>query len=520
MYIDYSSWDSYEYKLSSLYLDVNNPRIRYRGENLNQTQIIKLLIEKEKVYELAKKISEEGYFVGESPIICIEKNKKVVLEGNRRTAALKILQNPKKYLPIAKANILIKNITANNFPVDNKIRCDISPNRLLANPIIYERHRGDSLKKWVTGNQYDFVAELYYGDGLSIEDICDVLNEKRSRIIQPLKAYNLFFEGKELLEREAGIIIDVAEFDFTNLERFYSYEDARKLIGVEFNNENGELIINLERSEFEKRLLEVFKMLIHAERFSRDFNKEEDKKKLVDELKQNPVFDLNADKTSGATKSKTAEKKTDLEEKKNKVTKRRKRGRKKGYTNFIIPRDKEIIFDNEKLDGLFQELKGLPIDRKYSFCVLIRTYLEQSLTFYISENELVEDLNKKTNEENEKNGLKKVNGVISHFKGKYGVTGEVDPDSLMSILKFRSNKDYSGATLKVMLDYVIKNELINHLPTNKYKNLKDYLERIKSGLDLGVHNIETIIDKEHNKRAWKHLEPLFDILSENIKSES
>lgn len=75
MYIDYSSWDEFAYKPSSLQLDLNNPRIKYKGELLNQTQILKFLIEKEKVYELAKKISEEGYFVGEEPIICIENEK-------------------------------------------------------------------------------------------------------------------------------------------------------------------------------------------------------------------------------------------------------------------------------------------------------------------------------------------------------------------------------------------------------------------------------------------------------------
>jgi len=68
MYIDYSTWETFEYTLSSLNLDLNNPRIKYRGVSLNQTQIMKFLIEKEKVYELAKKISEEGYFVGEEQI--------------------------------------------------------------------------------------------------------------------------------------------------------------------------------------------------------------------------------------------------------------------------------------------------------------------------------------------------------------------------------------------------------------------------------------------------------------------
>ena len=39
------------------------------------------------------------------------------------------------------------------------------------------------------------------------------------------------------------------------------------------------------------------------------------------------------------------------------------------------------------------------------------------------------------------------------------------------------------------------------------------------GLDLAIHNLETIVDPEHNKRAWKHLEPLFIYLSENINNK-
>lgn len=520
MYIDYSTWETFEYKVSSLHLDLNNPRIRYRGTTLNQTQILKFLIEKEKVYELAKKISEEGYFVGEEPIICIENNKKIVLEGNRRTAALKLLHEPKKYLSNAKANILLQNILKNNFPVDKKIRCYIAPNRLLANPIIYERHNGLTLQKWKTGNQYAFVAEMYYEDGLSIEDICDVLNENRANILKPLKAYNLFFEGKEVLEKEEGTEIDISEFDITNLERFYSFEDARKLIGIEFNNENGELIIKLPREEFEKRLLTIFKILIDAERFSRDFNNEEDKKRFVQNLKNNSDFDFNIPEDETTIKSRTSDKKTDLEdEKKNVTTRKRKKSKNKFYQNTIIPRDKEIIFDHEKLDELFSELKNLPVDKKYSFSVLLRTYLEQSLYFYLSENDLFDLVGEKANEENLKNGQKKVDTLIKHIKGKYSVSEDVDSEQIMNILKFNGTKEFSGTSLKTMLDYVISNGLVNYLDTNKYKNLKDYIERIKMGLDLAIHNIETIIDFEHNKRAWQHLEPLFNYLSENIKKE-
>ena len=516
MYIDYSSWETFEYTLSSLNLDLNNPRIKYRGVPLNQTQIMKFLIENEKVYELAKKISEEGYFVGEEPIICIEKNKKVVLEGNRRTSALKLLQDPKKYLSNAKANTLLQNILKNNFPVDKKLRCYIAPNRLLANPIIYERHQGTSLEKWKTGNQYAFVAEMYYEDGLVIEDICDVLNESRAKILKPLKAYNLFLEGQELLEKEAGIKIDIADF-----ERFYGYEEARKLIGIEFDNENGELIINLPQEEFEKRLLVVFKTLLDSDRFSRDFNKDDDKKIFVENLSKNSNFDFNVTNEKHTTESKSTTKKTNLEdEKKKTTTRRKKRSKSRFYQNIIIPREKEIIFDNEKLDTLFLELKNLPIDKIYSFSLLLRTYLEQSLYFYLKQNELFENLSLKTNEINEKNGLKKIETLIIHIKGKYQVKEKIESAPIMGILKFNGNKDYSNASLKIMLDYVKNNELENHLDTNQLKNLKFYIDNVKNGLDLAVHNIETIVDLSHNKRAWTHLEPLFEILSNNLKTKN
>ncbi|WP_426429657.1 hypothetical protein ACPX19_08925 [Winogradskyella sp. HB-48] len=518
MYIDYSSWETFEYSLNTLQLDLNNPRIKYRGDNLNQTQILKFLINNEGVYELAKKISEEGYFVGEEPIICIENNKKIVLEGNRRTAALKLLQDPKKYLSTAKANTLLKNILKNDFPVDRKLRCYIAPNRLLANPIIYTRHNGDTLKKWKTGNQYAFVAEMFYEDGLVVEDICDVLNESRAKILKPLKAYNLFYEGKEILEKEEGIIIDVADFEFTNLERFYSYEPARNFLGIEFDDESGELKISIPQEEFEKRLLEVFKILIDSERFSRDFNKDDDKKKFVDRLNANSKFDFSLTKEEKA-ESKSSQKKSDLEEKKKMTTRRRKRSRKKSYENRIIMGDKEIIFDNEKLDGLFFELKHLPIDKIYSFAVLLRTYLEQSLYFYLKEKELFDDLSIKTNAENEKNNLKKIDNLIAYLKGKYSIEDEIESTEIMTILRFNNKKDYSSTSLKIMLDYVKNNELENHLDTNQLKNLKHYIDRIKDGLDLAVHNIETIVDLEHNKRAWQHLEPLFDILSNNLNIE-
>lgn len=519
MYIDYTLWETFEYTISSLLLDPKNPRLKHRAQKMNQTQIMQYLLENEKIYELAKKISEEGYYVGEEPIICIENDKKIVLEGNRRTAALKLLQDPAKYLSVAKAKVLLKNVVLNDFPIDKKQKVYIAPNRLQANPIIYERHNGFSLQRWETGNQYAFVAEMYYVDGLTIDDICDVLNQSRAKIIKPLKAYNLFMEGQAIVKRDLNIDINVTEFEFTNLERFYNYEAGRDFLGIDFDADDGQLIIKIKRSEFEKRLLEVFKSIIDAERFSRDFNKEEDKENFISTLRNNPIFDFSSN-VEEKSQSRGEKNKSDLEAKKNNTTSRRKKGKNKSnFENKIIAGDTEIIFDNAKLDALFTELKHLALDKVYSFSILLRTYLEQSLYYYLTENDLFDSLSDKTNQDTEKYNLKKVSDLIKYLETKNELKGTIDSNELMKILRFTTKKDYSNASLKIMLDYVKNNCLDEHLDANKLKNLKHYIDNIKEGLDLAVHNIETIVDIGHNKRAWTHLEPLFVILSNNIKKD-
>ncbi|EOR95373.1 hypothetical protein ADIARSV_1444 [Arcticibacter svalbardensis MN12-7] len=516
MYIDYTSWETFDYTLSTLHLDLNNPRINYQGKSLNQTQILEYLIENEKVYELAKKISEEGYFIGEEPIICIENDKKIVLEGNRRAACLKLLQDPKKFLPTSKANILIRNIVDNNFPVDRKLRCHIAPNRLLANPIIYSRHRGDALKRWQTGNQYAFVANMFYNDGLVINDICELLYETSGNIKNYLKAYNLFFEAQQLHLRDTGEFIDISKFDITNLERFYKFDDARIFLGVDFKPEDGGLIITIDKDEFEKRLLFVFNEMVQSKGFSREFNNEEDKVIYVNKLKENTIFDFYVSDNNENVESHGVVERKNLEEEKIKINPRKKVRKKSDLSNFIIPRDYYLVFENEKLDLLFEELKFLPIERYYSFAILIRTYLEQVLFYYIDKRNLGEKLNEKNNQKRKNDGLAKIKTLTVFLKSRYSITEDIDSADFMRILRFDGDKEFASS-LKTMLDYIKNHELREIISEPaKLRNITDYIDNVKNGLDLAVHNLNYTIDINVNRRAWNTLEPLFNALSNNL----
>ena len=85
-------------KINDLLLDVENPRL---PENVfgSQEDILKHMIDMYEVEELVEAIGENGYFAGE-PLIIIKSNKEqrkyIVVEGNRRLSALKVLNNPNK----------------------------------------------------------------------------------------------------------------------------------------------------------------------------------------------------------------------------------------------------------------------------------------------------------------------------------------------------------------------------------------------------------------------------------------
>jgi hypothetical protein len=86
---------------SKLEFDPENPRFyRLNDRAGSDTAVIEEMLDDESVQDLMLSIGEQGYFPGE-PLLVVKKGKKfVVVEGNRRLAAVKLLNGdlvaPKK----------------------------------------------------------------------------------------------------------------------------------------------------------------------------------------------------------------------------------------------------------------------------------------------------------------------------------------------------------------------------------------------------------------------------------------
>ena len=80
--------------VSDLAFDLKNPRLVEFDVVDREADIIKLLWDTMDVRELALSIAASGYFQHEPVIVAQERDRNVVIEGNRRLAAVKLLLQP------------------------------------------------------------------------------------------------------------------------------------------------------------------------------------------------------------------------------------------------------------------------------------------------------------------------------------------------------------------------------------------------------------------------------------------
>ena len=86
-----NSGDVMLFEVSELAFDVKNPRLVGFDTDGGETEIIKTLWEMMDVEELVLSIAASGYFPHEPVIVATEGGRNVVIEGNRRLAAVKLL---------------------------------------------------------------------------------------------------------------------------------------------------------------------------------------------------------------------------------------------------------------------------------------------------------------------------------------------------------------------------------------------------------------------------------------------
>jgi len=230
--INYSAWQIKVIRVVDLSLDTENPRIPPTPAPLSQVELIQLFCNHYDTYSLAKSIAEDGYFPDERIVVVQQDEAFIVLEGNRRTSALKVLLNPDLAPDEMKSKF--KRL-AETIDQKNIVHCDtiVAPNRNVATKLILEKHTQSSVLKWSLVMQAEFYRKLNE-QGVSTVDISRQYNLSPSTIqgfLRMSKIYRLAV-ALDLPPEVKSLVQDPQNFPMSTIERIYDSPEARKSLTI------------------------------------------------------------------------------------------------------------------------------------------------------------------------------------------------------------------------------------------------------------------------------------------------
>lgn len=254
--IDYSDWELRKLSVDAIRLDKQNPRLPEDMLNESQRSIIRYMIEEFKILEIAKSIVKNGFFINEVPIAAKEGKHFVVVEGNRRITALKLLRTPDLAPPRKKHTYtrLAENIDANQW---KKLSMYIAPSKEAVAPILIARHGSEMTSPWQRIMKMRFLA----GDVLKkvpYEEIADrysvSLSEVRTAAIIMLVREMVRDADIDDVKKEKYLS---EKFQTSTLTRFIESSSFVKKTGFQVNG--AALQYEIPEDEFLQIILRMFK---------------------------------------------------------------------------------------------------------------------------------------------------------------------------------------------------------------------------------------------------------------------
>ena len=276
-----NTWPTRHIGIPALHLDARNPRLGRETLARAPREIIAYLFEHDKAMEIANSIATRGYFPNEPLLAIKENNKLVVVEGNRRLAALKALREPGLLEGSNQRQVerLSRRIAAQNI---SNVPVTIAPNRRVTDRLIAGRHIGTPVLAWQAENRASFILdkleEGYGNDELRDElgfSLGDIQKARQTRAIADMaRSLSLPEEVKAKLDNPRTKV-------FTTLARVFDSSIGREYLKVEPDPDHG-LRGKSSRSEFVKGLTKVVSDVALGKASSRTLNSNEDIKQYFE----------------------------------------------------------------------------------------------------------------------------------------------------------------------------------------------------------------------------------------------
>ena len=215
--------------VSELTFDRNNPRLPEFGltESATETEVIRVLWDAIDVQELVLSIAASGFFQHEPVIVAKEHGRNVVIEGNRRLAAVKVLIDSAVSESL---NLAVPTIT------------DSAKEALERLPVVFDtrenawRHLGfkhvNGPARWSSYAKARYIADVHRDFGIQLEDIAKQIGDTH-------KTVQRLFRGLMVIEQAERIEVFSREdrwrkhFSFSHLYTGLNYTGISEFLGLQ-----------------------------------------------------------------------------------------------------------------------------------------------------------------------------------------------------------------------------------------------------------------------------------------------
>lgn len=187
--------------LDDLYLDPTNPRLgrENTGQDLSQDKVLDLM-QDWNLDELAVSFLESGFWPQEAVLVVNEKlygsNCLVVVEGNRRIAALIMLRNAIRGKPLSKKWAQLVNGKKAPKGLFEKIPFTLVDSRKDVIAFLGFRHV-TGIEEWRPAEKAEYIAKLIDEEGFTYEEVRRRIGSRTSTVRQNYISYRLLLQMEE-----------------------------------------------------------------------------------------------------------------------------------------------------------------------------------------------------------------------------------------------------------------------------------------------------------------------------------
>lgn len=458
-------------KISNLCLDLQNPRFEAQK---TQSEALNVMAndQKDKLIALLRDIIDNGLNPSDLPIVMQDPKKEksyIVLEGNRRIAALKLLKKPEILLD-KKLQTKYKRLHDKYRDFNIKtVECHVVNTRDEANLWIERKHEGEmdgiGTIRWTTIQKSRFLLNKSGKDSIIIQ------------LIDFMKTIG--GEDNEFCSQ-------LQKTKATNIVRLMGTPEVRARLGLDYNN--GVYSSRILPEEAFKGLKAIIKRLSQDNFNVKSIYQKEDRLNFINGISDEELPNLSKKSSSSwalkdykPTENKVQEEtQTSGSEDSSNITQddtetKDKSSHKPTTRNKFIPEDFSLIISNERINRLFSELKLLSHDIHPNVCaILLRVFIELSVDSFLEEYNLLKN-GAVTGAKDTRDLQQKINAVIQKLKE----LNYMDEAKAKGI-KNQFNQSYSLIGVDTLNAYV-HNNLFNPIPQSimlSWDNVQPFVEAL------------------------------------------